>query len=103
MRKNLFLSLLLVISSICGNLPSNNKKHQINPRDKAILRILHYRQLYLPQGPEKIKNDSFLTAITDELPGNLENRMNHLKINGVKPNSAREAAIRLAERYLAMN
>ena len=103
MIKNLFLTLLLAISSICGNVPSNNKKHQINPRDKAVLRILQYRQNYLPQGAEKIKNDSFLAIITDELPGSIENRINHLKIHGIKDKSTREAAIRLAERYLAMN
>lgn len=98
--KNVFLSLFLIISSICGNAPMSNRKHQINPRDKAILRILHYRQMYLPQGPEKVKNDSYLTAITDELPGDLAKRIEHLKIHGIKPNSTREAAIRLAERNL---
>lgn len=101
--KNLLFSLFLTILSMCGTTPMSNGKHQISPKDKAILRILQYRHLYMTQGPEKVKNDSYLTAITDELPGDLAKRIEHLKIHGIKPNSTREAAIRLAERNLVLN
>jgi hypothetical protein len=106
MRNNIFLTALFAALSLLSagnNVGAGNNKYKSDQKDRAILRILHYRNMYMPSGVEKIKNDSFLITITDELSGSLADRIKHLKVHGLKPGSTREAAMRLAEKYLVTN